>query len=98
MPSEALPVNRTAPPKGTVTLRRTYVDALNRPLTGSITLTGTKTTTNGGVVHLGAAPVTVALVGGLLEVDLPPDTYRLTAALRTVDGHRITSDETVTVS
>ncbi len=71
---------------GAVRHRRQYRDPLGRPMTGSVTLTGRATTGDGYV----PAPVTVAVLDGVLEVELPPDTYDAVATLRTVDGARLT--------
>lgn len=82
---------------GTVPYRRTYADVLGRPMTGSVTITGQARTDTGGTVVV-PAPVAVALVDGVLDVALPPDTYRVEAALRTVDGARIADNDTVTLT
>lgn len=97
MPAEALPYD--ARPTGatpTGRLYRVYADALSRPMRGQITLQGqTRTEVDGRVVL--PAPVLVDLVDGVLDVTLPPDTYTLTAALRTVDGTRAQETASVVV-
>lgn len=96
MPADALPIPWETALEGTMHYRREYRDILGRAMRGQVTITGTeRTDTDGGVVL--PAPVTVELVGGVLEVDLPPDTYRLSAALKTVDGVRVTDSDTVTL-
>ncbi len=72
----------------TVPLRRRYLDALGHPLSGSVILTGSRGHTHGETV-IPAAPVPVELVDGLLEVRLPPDTYRLSGELHTAAGDRV---------
>jgi hypothetical protein len=61
---------------------------------GSAVVTGKARTEADGLVVV-PAPVTVALVDGVLEVDLPPDTYHVSAALRSVDGDRLEDSTTV---
>jgi hypothetical protein len=82
---------------GAVPYRRIYRDAIGRPLTGKVTLTGKTRHTVDGLVVV-PAPVEVELVDGALAVDLPPDDYDLAAELRTADGRRVTDADTVTVS
>jgi hypothetical protein len=93
MPDPALPIPRATPLPGTVPLRREYRDPLGRPMTGSVVLTG-RSTAGGGYAP---APVTVAVPAGVLEVDLPPDTYEAAATLRTVDGVRVSVRDTITL-
>lgn len=82
---------------GTVRLERAYRDVLGRPMTGTVTLTGAaRTATDSAVVV--PAPVSVDLADGLLAVDLPPDTYRLQADLRTADGARATDTDEVVLA
>lgn len=97
MPTDAKPQERTGALPGTVPYRREYRDALGRPMDGTVTLTGQARTELGGIVVL-PAPVTVELVGGVLDVHLPPDTYTLQATLRTVDRDRTADSDTVTVA
>lgn len=82
----------TAP--GGATWRRTWRDPLGRPMSGTVTLTGTARHDTGDLSVL-PAPVTVALVDGSVDVTLPADTYRWQATLRTVDGQRTTDIGTV---
>lgn len=82
---------------GMVQLRRVYRDPLGRPLSGQVTLLGATRHTHGGAV-VPPTPVTVTLVSGVLNVQLPPDTYQLSAQLRTVDGERATDRDTVTLA
>lgn len=98
MPDPALPEPRPTPVAlaGAVRFTRRYADALGRPMRGTVTLTPTAPTTAGGAV-IPAAPVPVELDAGLLEVDLPPGTYRLSAALRTAEGAQATDAGTVTI-
>lgn len=97
MPTDARPVNRPQPVPGTVHYRRVFTDALNRPLVGQVTLTGTARQETGGAVVL-PAPVVVKVLDGALEVDLPPDTYRVQASLRTVEGAPVTDTFEVTLA
>lgn len=99
MAAEALPIEPPPTPTlhGTgVALRREYRDILGRPLIGSVTVTGQVKTEAGELFVLPAA-IAVELVDGVLDINLPPDTYHLTAALRTHDGARIDDSATVTV-
>lgn len=97
MPVDALPVAWGAGGPDTVTYRREYRDLLGRPMRGQVTVTGTTRWSSDQAVTL-PAPVVVELVGGVLEVDLPPDTYSLVAALRTVDGERANDSDEVILS
>lgn len=96
MPADALPVPRATPHAGAVRYRRAYVDTLGRPLTGRVAITGTTRREVGQTVVIPSA-VMVDLVGGELDVSLPPDTYELTAALRNVDGERFAETTTITL-
>lgn len=89
MPTPALPYE---PTRGTLTgavpVRREYRDLVGRPMSGKVTIVaGARGTAGNAVVP--AAPVTVELVGGVLDVQLLPGTYQLAADLRTVDGDRV---------
>lgn len=97
MPADALPVPWSTPLSGTVHYRREYRDVLGRAMRGSATITGTARTDTGGAVVI-PATVTVELTAGVLEVDLPPDTYTIAADLRTADGVRTSDTDTVTLS
>jgi hypothetical protein len=99
MPADALPIPTTASSAGlpgAVTHRREYRDPLGRPMTGTATITGGTRTADG---HTIVVPVAVPrpVVGGVLEVELPPGEYRIVAALRTVDGKRISDTHKVTL-
>lgn len=96
MPDAALPVAWPAPLAGTVRLHRAYLDPLGRPFVGSVTITGGDRQETGASVVIPAS-VTVELVAGVLEAHLPPGTYRLDAALRTVDGARASDTTTTTL-
>lgn len=82
---------------GTVRWRKEYRDALGRPLAGTVTLTG-KTRADHGELTVLPAPVPQSLVDGVLEVDLPPDTYLFTAQLRTAEGARVTDEGAFTLA
>lgn len=97
MPTPALPEPWPTPLPGTVTYRREYRDVLGRAMRGKVTLTGSERRHDDCVTVLPVA-VTVDLSGGVLEVNLPPDTYQVSAALRTVDGDRVTDTGTIVVS
>ncbi len=94
MPDDALPQPWTTPMPGAVRYRRMYRDALGRPMSGTVTFTGT-TGHDTGDVAVPAAPVTVTLVDGAVDVHLPADTYSFAAALRTADGARTADQGTV---
>lgn len=96
MPVDALPQPWSDPLPGRVRLRREFRDALGRPLTGSVTLTGSAGAVLGGVT---VPPVAVAapVDGGVLEVDLLPDAYRLEGVLRTREGARVTVRDEITL-
>ena len=97
MPTPALPIPWPEPIPGSVTYRRIYQDTLGRPLRGKVTITGAARTQAGDVV-VPPAPVVVDVVDGTLTVDLPPDTYRITAELRTKEGAKVTDTDTITVA
>lgn len=91
MPADALPI---APVGVGASLRRDYRDVLGRPMSGTVRITGAQRAQAGERVTA-PAPVTVALVDGLLYADLPPGQYTLAASLTTIDGHRADDTETV---
>lgn len=84
------------PLPGLVHYRREYRDILGRPMRGKATITGQARTEAGGAVIV-PATVAVGLINGVLEADLPPDTYTIAAALHTADGKRASDTETVTL-
>jgi hypothetical protein len=94
MPADALPQPWVVPLEGSVRLRREYRDVLGRPLRGTATITGTVEREAGGRVVIPAS-VEAELVDGVLEVYLPPDTYLVTADLRTANGARASYSTTV---
>jgi hypothetical protein len=96
MPVDALPQPHPVAVPGTVTYRHEYRDALGRPLRGTVTLTG-RTGADLDGLTVPPAPVPGELVGGVLEVDLPPDTYRLEGVLRTAEGARVTVRDEITL-
>lgn len=65
-------------------------------MSGSVTLTGQTRSATGSTVVV-PAPVAVALVDGVLDVQLPLDSYRVEATLRTVDGVRVSDVDTITL-
>lgn len=85
MPQAALPEPRATVLSGRVHLRKVYRDTLQRPLVGTVTLVGSLSHVEDDLTVL-PAPVTVSLANGVLDVDLPPDTYQFTASLRTAEG------------
>lgn len=97
MPADALPVPHPQSLAGTVNYRRSYLDTLGRPMRGDVTLTGSARSASGDAVVV-PAPVAVPLVDGVLDVNLPPDVYRVVANLRTADGARVTDSDTVTLT
>lgn len=97
MPVDALPEPWAVPLDGSVRLRREYRDVLGRPMRGTATITGTVKLEVGDRVVIPVS-VDVELIAGVLEVDLPPDTYLVTAALWTADGARASDTATVVLS
>jgi hypothetical protein len=98
MPRPALPVPRPVPPTGTHRHRREFRDALGTPLPGTATITGRQQHGNGEQVTLGAVPVAVDLVAGVLEVDLPADTYDIAVVLtppRALNRHTVQYEVTL---
>lgn len=94
MPVEAPVILPNVPLTGSVRCYREYRDVLGRPLTGVVTITGQTRTEVGGQTVL-PLPVLVEIVGGVLDVNLPPDTYSLVADLRTVEQARATDKATI---
>lgn len=93
MPADALP-QAASPLTGALPLRREYRDALGRPMTGRVRITGAQRAQAGEAVTVPAA-VNADVPAGVLDVALPPGTYTLAAALTTVDGNRADDTETV---
>jgi hypothetical protein len=93
MPADALPQS-SAPLPGATRLRREYRDALGRPMTGRVRITGAARSQDGTTVIVPAA-VNADVAAGVLEVELPAGTYTLAATLTTVDGNRADDTETV---
>lgn len=92
------PGDLIAPPSDRVRLHREYRDVLGRPLRGKIRIDGAARAKAGESVTA-AARVTVELVDGCLDVELPPGRYRLSSSdLRTVDGSQASEDDEVTLS
>jgi len=100
MPADALPQPRALSARaalpGTVTLRHEYLDALGRPLTGTVTLIGKAGARLDGIT-VPPAPVTAELAGGVLEVALLPDVYHLEGSLRTKEGARVSVRDEITL-
>jgi hypothetical protein len=96
MPDDALPQPWPTPTEldGAHCLRRTYRDALGRPMTGTVRITGQTRHEDGNTV-IPPAPVEAEVVAGRLDVHLPPDTYELVASLVTADGKTIRDTATV---
>lgn len=93
MPAEARP---HAAHHGAHALHRFYADALGRPMTGTVRITGAARAQDGHRVTVPAA-VTVEVTAGHMACGLPAGTYQLAANLTTVDGHRADDTETVTL-
>lgn len=93
MPVDALPVPN-GPLPGTVRFRREYRDALNRPLTGTMTIQGKRSHAVGDVTVL-PTPAVVRLTSGVVEIDLPPDVYEYTTVLQSPEGARVTDKGTI---
>lgn len=94
MPADAAPQPWPTHPAGTVHHRREYRDPLRRPLRGTLTYTGAQRAETDAAVVV-SAPVNVALEDGVVDVHLPPGTYKVTGQLQTADGVRIREDTTV---
>lgn len=93
----AAPTSRTRVVAGAVAYRREWRDTLGRPLVGTVTFTGqARHETPDGFV-LGAAPVTVELTDGALNVALPADTYTVQARLRTAEGASVRDTYSLTL-
>ena len=97
MPDPALPIPRSTPLEGTAHLVRLYADPLGRPMRGVVTISGGARSELGSSVVV-PAPVTVELVDGVLDVSLPPGDYSIVAMLRTIDGERVSDQDTVTLT
>lgn len=97
MPADARPVAAAQPLPGAVPLRRLYVDALGRPMSGRARISGVERVKVGSTV-IAPAPVNAEVVNGTLAVELPPGRYTVSAALTTVDGNRVDDTETVTLA
>ena len=97
MPTPALPRQEPTPLANGVRLYREYRDMLGRPMDGKAVITGTARS-EAGVVVVPAAPVTVDIVGGVLDVSLPPDTYTVVAELRTVERRSVSDSHTITLA
>lgn len=65
-------------------------------MSGTVTITGTTRTETDGAVTV-PVPVNATLVDGVLDVALPPGTYRIQAALRSIDGARLDDSATITL-
>lgn len=86
MPVDALPIPHPPRLTGLVNLYRGYYDILSRPMSGVVTISG-----NGDEVK-------VALVEGVMDVNIPPGEYGLLAELYNVDGATSIRTEDVTLS
>lgn len=96
MPADALPQPWPEQSRTGSNYRREYRDVLGRPMSGSVTITGTARNDDGGTVTV-PSPVVVELDAGVLDVHLPADTYTVVAQLATVDKSRVTDNDTVTI-
>lgn len=94
MPVPALPIPPN--PVSKVRLVRTFQDPVGRPLLGRVTVKGKTTVIFGGTVIVPSAS-TVELVNGVLDVQLNPGTYYLSAELWTRDDVKSEYSETVTL-
>lgn len=95
MPNPARPVSRVAEViPGAFPLRWLYTDALGSPLSGTVRITG-RNGAEVGTHKVIPAPFSVALADGWLDVNLPPDTYRLEANLVAQDGTKVSDATTV---
>lgn len=97
MPDLALPTPRPRPLEDTVHLHRAYRDPLGRPLRGAVKITPARRSQNQDTV-VPAVTVEVPLVGGILDVHMPPGTYRLSATLTSATGSSIVDDSEVTLT
>jgi hypothetical protein len=79
---------------GWAVLRREYLDALGRPMTGDVSIISRTRAVVGDTI-IPASSVRRPVVAGVLEVELPPNTYELKAQLRTADGDTFTDNTAV---
>jgi hypothetical protein len=96
MPKTARPTSRAQVEIEQIRLRREFRDLANRPLLGNVRITGTKVTRTGSSVVV-PETATVALVNGVLDVMLPPDTYQLVGDFYTADRVASEYSESVTL-
>lgn len=82
-------------PSGPV-LRLEYRDALGRPMSGTATIINRQPVIVDGVITP-ASSVVATVADGILEEQLPPNTYQVQAQLRTVDGNTFIDAQTVTL-
>ena len=82
---------------GAIRLHRVYVDHLQRPLSGTVLVISREAATEGDAV-IPAGPTPVNLVGGVLDIPLPPGRYRLLAQLRAADGSLVRDDREVVLA
>lgn len=94
MPAPALPFPRGN--RQTVRYHRRYVDALGRPMTGTVTVTRRVAHAQGEEIVVPSAAA-VALVDGHLNVMLTPGDYELAAQLRTAENVGVVHKIEVTV-
>ena len=92
----AAPTSRHATIAGTVRHRREYRDALGRAMTGTVKFTGSIRHEQGQQIVVPAG-VDVQVVGGVLEVDLPPDTYAVRERLSAPDGDLVSNAYSLTL-
>lgn len=93
----ARPIPNSPVDSSKIRLIRRFHDLAGRPLIGRTTITGTVVTQAGGSVIVPGAS-SVDLVDGVLDVQLPPDTYHLLTEAYSVDRIASTHEETVTLS
>jgi hypothetical protein len=78
--------------------RRSYVDPLGQPMTGSVAITSLRRLDHDGAVLPADATAVAELADGVLQVALLPGFYRLVATLTSASGHSLTVTDTVTIT
>jgi hypothetical protein len=96
MPVRAQPIPPDPINTSLIPLRREYHDLLQRPMSGTVTITGSQAS-RAGTRNVLPEPVRVPLVNGVLDVLLPADTYTLVADLWSVDDVQSRDEDTVTL-
>jgi hypothetical protein len=97
MPVPALPIPHGAQPDRRVH-RHSYIDPLNQPMTGTVTITSLRRLDQGDTVLPESATAVAELVDGVLEIELQPGFYKLVATLTSASGHSLTDVASITIT